>query len=186
MGRAARINAERRAESLSHLAIGVQVPWNAGWSSEEEYDVRPCRWVGGRLALWSPSRQGEGRPVFAKPHMVRQRQSVAQLLCTVCGKHTPTDDRWWFRLGHAQEGFFMTTEAPVHHACATHALKVCPHLRGRADELERFPKDYVVLSALVGGPATDRDFCVAIAGRKVIGHLKLAWPLHAFEMKPKQ
>jgi hypothetical protein len=166
------------------MIIGKTVPWNAAWSAEAAYEVRPCRWVQGKLAIWSPHRPGEGRPVFAKPHMVRQRRSIAELRCTVCGEKTPTDDRWWFRLGRVQEGWFMTTEAPVHHACARHALTVCPHLRGHEADLEPLPTGYSVLSAIVGGPATEQDFGVTLAGRKVIGALKLAWPAARVRMAP--
>lgn len=157
--------------------IGQSVPWNAAWTSEAQYEIRPCRWAGGKLALWSPHSPGVGRPVFAKPHMVRQRMSVADMRCTVCGLRTPANDRWWFKLGRIDpDGWFRTTESPVHHACAAHALTVCPHLRGREQDLERMPGDYQVHSAIVGGPATEQDFGVNLAGRTVIGALKLAWP----------
>jgi hypothetical protein len=154
----------------------MPVPWNAAWSAEVDYEIRPCRWVQGKLALWSPHRPGEDKPVFARPHMVRQRRSIAELRCTVCGEKTPAGDRWWFKLGAVQEGIFMTTEAPVHRCCADLALTVCPHLRGREADLEPMPGGYRVVAAIVGGPATERDFGVEIRGRKIIGSLKLAWP----------
>src|SRR5437870_2261512 len=97
------------------------VPWNAAWSGELRYEVRPCRWAGGNLALWSPHAPGDGKPVFAKPHMVRQRRSIAEMRCTVCGERTIAPDRWWFKLGSFAEGWFMTTEAPVHRTCAEFA-----------------------------------------------------------------
>lgn len=162
---------------------GTPVPWNAAWSAEICYEVRPCRWVGGRLALWSPHLPGQGKPVFAKPHMVRQRRSIAEMRCTVCGEQTAASDRWWFKLGRIQEGYFMTTEAPVHRACADFALTVCPHLRGREADLEPMPSDFSVLSAIVGGPATDQDFDLVIGDRKVIGSLKLAWPASWVEVR---
>ena len=152
------------------------VPWNASWTSEQAYQIRPCRWVRGRLAMWSPHCPGVGKPVFAKPHMVRQRQSIAAMICTVCGKPTAASDRFWFRLGQVQEGWFMTAEAPVHYACALHSLKVCPHLRGRENDLERLPKGYSILQSIVGGPTTENDFGISIPSGGVIGHLKLAWP----------
>lgn len=155
------------------------VPWNASWSSEQRYEIRPCRWANGQLALWMPHTPGVGEPIFAKPHMVRQRQSVARFLCTVCGEHTPEDDRWWFQLGQVQEGYFMTTEAPVHRCCADQALLVCPHLRARGFEPVRFPTRYSVLSAIVGGPATENDYGIRINGRRVIGHLKFGWPVQS-------
>lgn len=161
------------------------VPWNALWSSEHRYEIRPCRWVGGSLAVWSPHSPGIGRPLFAKPHTCRQRQSIARFLCTVCGEPTPVNDRWWFKLGSFLEGWFMTTEAPVHRACAELALEHCLHLRakGCASELERFPDGYSVLSAIVGGPRLDNDFNVKIGGRRVIGNLKFAWPASRFRLR---
>src|SRR4051812_17373018 len=69
--------------SMNVLHFGnAPVPWNAGWSAEERYEIRPCRWVNGELALWSPHLPGEGKPLFAKPHMVRQRRSIAEMRCT--------------------------------------------------------------------------------------------------------
>jgi hypothetical protein len=152
-------------------------PWNASWTAEERYEIRPCQYAGGKLAIWSPYKPGEGKPVFAKPHMVRQRQSVARFVCTVCGKPTPEDDRYWFGLGEIREGYFMTTEAPVHRECAEHSLKVCPHLRGRARDLSRFPSGYRVLASIIGGAAVENDFGVRLQNfGTVIGHLKFAWP----------
>lgn len=161
------------------------VPWNAGWTGEERYEVRPCRWADGKLAMWSPHKPGVGRPIFAKPHMVRQRRSIAGFICTVCGVHAPEGDRWWFGLGKVQDEWFMTTEAPVHHACAKLALAKCPHLRGRDKDLARFPSGFRVLAAVIGGPAVEADFGLRItADRPVIGHLKLAWPRSRVDFRP--
>jgi hypothetical protein len=88
--------------------------------------------------------------------MVRQRRSIAEMRCTVCGERTPLDDRWWFRLGHQREGWFMTTEAPVHRACADLALQHCPHLRSRCFDLEPMPSGYSILKAMVGGSVSER------------------------------
>lgn len=75
----------------------------------------------------------------------------------------------------------MTTEAPVHRACAELAIVKCPHLQrnGSAADLSPFPGGYSILSAVVGGSLTDDDFRVKIAGRRVVGHLKIAWPQSA-------
>lgn len=137
-------------------------PWNAAWSAEDSYQIRPCRWVGGKLAIWSPHKPGEGRPIFAKPHIVRQRQSVARFLCTVCGVATRTRD---------SQG--EVSAASVHRCLR----RRCPHLRGRSGDLRPFPSGYSVLTALVGGMAVERDFGVRISvDRPVVGHLKFAWP----------
>jgi hypothetical protein len=156
----------------------VTVPWNAMWSGEMRYEIRPCRWASGDLAIWCPHAPGVGRPIFARPHMVRQRQSIVRMLCTVCGKPTQPGDRWWFALGHYEDRWFMTTEAPVHRACADLALELCPHLKRNncAGDLRPFPGGYSILSTIVGGSLTDNDFNVKVNGRRVVGHLKIAWP----------
>lgn len=152
-------------------------PWNASWTAEDTYEIRPCRWAGGQLAIWSPHKPGEGQPIFAKPHMVRQRRSIAEMRCTVCGERTAPGDRYWFGLGSAIEnGWFATTEAPVHASCAIQARQVCPHLRKLGQAPMPFPHGARVVSAIVGGMATDRDFGLNVSGRRVVGHLKLAWP----------
>lgn len=160
--------------------MNITVPWNAAWTGEHRYEVRPCRWADGRLALWSPHLPGQGKPVFARPHMVRQRRSIAELRCTVCGEKTPPNDRWWFKLGQMQDGYLMTTEAPVHRACADFALTVCPHLRGRENDLERLPRGYGITFSIIGGPATENDFGIKVGNQTVIGSLKLAWPASRF------
>ena len=153
------------------------VPWNAMWSREQRYDIRPCRWADGSLAIWSPHNPGVGRPIFANPHPVRQRRSIAQFLCTVCGKPTLTDDRWWFKMGELRDGWFMTTEAPVHKACGQTAIDHCPHIKMTysAAHFSRFPDGYQILSAIVGGSLMDEDFNVKVNGRRVVGSLKFAW-----------
>lgn len=157
--------------------IGVNVPWNASWTGEDRYEVRNCRWANGMPAMWSPHAPGEGRPVFAKPHMVRQRRSIIEYRCTVCGEKTDWTDRWWFSLGqtHVPGWGFTTTESPVHFDCARTALKVCPHLAKLGTAPTPFPEPDGILRAIVGGMATDRDYGVTIGNRHVVGHLKFAW-----------
>lgn len=156
--------------------MDIRVPWNAAWTGEHRYEVRNCRYAGGRPAIWQPFQPGDGKPMFAAPHMVRQRKSIAEMRCTVCGEKTPEDDRWWFRLGHGREGWLMTTEAPVHRRCADYALTVCPHLRGREADLEPLPTGYSILRSLVGGPQVGHDFGIVLT-RPVVGNLKIAWPV---------
>ena len=157
----------------------MRAPWNACWTAEDRYEIRNCRWAGGKPAVWSPHYPGVGKPIFAKPHMVRQRRSIAEMRCTVCGERTGAGcfDRWWFGLGDTTvpRFAFTTTEAPVHHDCARSALRQCPHLRALGVVAAPMPPADVTLSAIVGGWATDRDFGLNLHGRKVVGHLKLAW-----------
>ena len=158
----------------------ILTPWNISWTAEDAYEIRPCRYAGGKLALWSPHRPGEGKPIFAKPHMVRQRKSIAEMRCTVCGEQTGPGyfDRWWFRMGNQIEGgWFATVEAPLHRACANLAMRVCPHIRANGFTPEPFPHGASVICSIIGGPETERDFGVKIRDREVIGPLKLAWPV---------
>jgi hypothetical protein len=136
--------------------------------------------------MWSPHKPGEGSPIFAKPHMVRQRRSVAEMRCTVCGEKTPTCDRWWFELGVPMQGWAMvTTEAPVHYACAKLSLKVCPHLRAGGNEpVPWYPPD-AILRAIVGGAAIENDFNINLHGKAVVGHLKFAWRHAPVRMRPE-
>ena len=156
--------------------MNVTVPWNAMWTGEDgQYELRPCRFVGNRLAVWQPHRPGEGRPKFAEPHIVRQRRSIHEMRCTVCGERTRQGERFWFEHGQHHEGWFMTTEAPVHLACADHALKVCPHLRERGLPLSPFPEGARVLAATVKPESLPQLFGLS-SDRIVIGQLKLGWP----------
>lgn len=162
------------------LTIGKDVPWNASWSGEDQHEIRPCRYAGGDLAVWQPFKPGEGKPIFAAPHMVRQRKSIAEMRCTVCGEETSDGDRWWFPIGSWRDGWWVSTESPVHLRCAELAAHACPVLRKKAMSPIRLPTGWVVLAAVVGGETTDREFGIRTAGRRVVGHLKLAWRKPAF------
>ncbi|WP_371398869.1 hypothetical protein [Marinovum algicola] len=157
------------------LIIGRDVPWNATWSGEDRHEIRPCRFAGNRLAIWSPFALGSGKPLFAKPHTVRQRKSISEMRCTVCGERTEFGNRWWWPRGSWRNDWWVSTEAPVHFACAELARHACPVLRKAGHDPIPFPEGEQVLFALVGGEDTDRDFGVKVNGRKVVGHLKLAW-----------
>jgi hypothetical protein len=160
--------------------MDITIPWNASWTGEAEYEIRNCRWVSGKQAIWQRHAPGVGQPIFAKPHMVRQRRSIAEMRCTVCGERTAEDDRWWFRLGRIDEQSrtYMTTEAPVHLACAKHAQKVCPHLRSLGVDPEPMPTGWSVMAALVGGHKATEDFQLPLGEHKaVIGSLKIAYPI---------
>lgn len=157
------------------LAIGKDVPWNALWSGEDRNEIRPCKYAGNKLAIWSPFKPGDGRPIFAKPHHVRQRKAIAEMRCTVCGEKTSHDDRWWFPFGDFRHGWWVSTESPVHFRCADLAQAACPVIKHRQMTPIRFPGGHTILHAMVGGPQTDRDFGVKTNGRSIVGHLKLGW-----------
>lgn len=166
----------------------MRVPWNASWSGEDHYEIRTCRYAGGHLAVWQPFRPKVGEPIFASPHFVRQRRSVAEYRCTVCGEKTPHGDRWTFGHGEFVEGRWATQEAPVHRLCADMALKVCPIIRKRGLKPIQWPNGAIVIAALVGGPAFEADFGLKTHGRNVVGSLKFSWdtipPVIAEALKP--
>jgi len=157
--------------------IGTTVPWNAAWSGEDAgWEVRPCRFAQGRYALYQPHKPGVGKPLFAEPHIVRQRRSIAEMRCTVCGERTKPGERYWFGHGNETEGFYMTTESPVHLACATHAKRVCPHLRAGRGEPELFPEGATMLASVLK-PESLLSLYGLSSPHLVVGHLKLAWPM---------
>jgi hypothetical protein len=159
------------------MAVEI-APWNASWSGEDRYEVRPCRWAQGRPAIWQPHAPGTGRPQFAAPHMVRQRRSVSERRCTVCGEKTAPADRWHFDMRTVMSGHLVTTEAPVHRACADRAMQLCPVIRSKGLVPTPFPRGWVVLAAMIGGPHVERDFGLRIPEvAPVVGHLKFAWPM---------
>lgn len=145
------------------------------WSGEDRFELRPCRFIENRLAVWQVHSPGTGRPQFAEPHIVRQRRSIAEMRCTVCGERTRRGGRYWFEHGQHHEGWYMTTEAPVHLACALHAEKVCPHIRQRGLKPQPFPEGARILAATVKPEALQELFGLT-SGRLVVGQLKLAWP----------
>lgn len=170
------------------LVIGKDVPWNAAWSGESRYSIQLCRWTGRPWttgpqlpAVRQPNAPGEGRPLFAEPHMVRQRRSVAQMLCTVCGEPTIEADRWMFAMGdwaRFQGGLgWATTESPVHCACADLAASACPQIRKRGLAPVRFPDRWAVVAQLVGGPELLRTHGLRVdSAQPVVGHLKIVLP----------
>lgn len=155
----------------TRLKIGVDVPWVTSWTLEIQGGVGPCPTVDGQpaaLQVWKP---GQGKPLYSRNHLRRQRDSVRAMLCPMCGEATPTADRW------SQTGHFVAAGAlrargfgpalpadldddrvvlnagaiaPLHMACAAASLQRCPHLGGMADrELKAFPPSWVVVPLYV-------------------------------------
>lgn len=164
------------------LVIGKDVPWNASWSAEApRYEIRPCRYAGGRLAVWQAHKPGEGRPLFASPHMVRQRRSIAERRCTVCGEPVDWTNASWFPFGRwYPEGYWASTESPVHHECAALALETCPHIRENGFKPIRFPGGASITCGIVGGEKFEKDFAIKTNQRTVVGHLFLGWSEPSF------
>ena len=77
----------------SALQVGVDVPWVTSWTGEQINGVGPCASVGGRLALGQVEHAGYSKPLYSKNHLLRQRLTVARMLCPMCGAPTGPEDR---------------------------------------------------------------------------------------------
>lgn len=165
------------------MIIGKDVPWNAAWTGEEEFYIARENSLKGHYALCQKSAPGEGKPIFASPHMNRQRESIVGLICTVCGKPTPAHDRVCFsefgeRLKIDGRDFWATTEAPVHKECAAISMQRCPRIRQLNIKPVRFPTSYAVVSALVKPESLSSKYKLSSPdGQPVIGHMKIAFPI---------
>lgn len=151
----------------SRLKVGVDVPWVTSWSAEAQTGVARCPSIDGQLAVGQQEKPGVGQPLYSRNHLFRQRKSVREMLCPMCGKPTAEGDRWSQTarrttagqlrnqgFGPALPADMADTQAlldcgaiaPLHRACAETALTRCPHL-GRMDdtELKRFPAAWVIV-----------------------------------------
>jgi len=112
----------------------IPVPYTAAWSGEEEFYLAECCHVHQR-AVCQKEAQGEGRPLFGKPHMNRQREVIANDLCDLCRK--PLTNRTKVSLSHAQSRLnaapggtgVLQVEPLLHKECAIESIKHCPSLQ---------------------------------------------------------
>jgi len=119
----------------SMLQYGAMpVPYAVLWSAEQGgMHVAHCKHID-RLALCDIDRRGEGKPVFGKPHMGRQRQLIVSDLCDLCAR--PLKGRTKVSLSHAREVIsgeegmaVMQVEPMVHKDCARVCVEHCPSLK---------------------------------------------------------
>lgn len=176
----------------SRQEIGVDVPWVVSWSAETPGGAGPCPTVDGAIAalqLWKP---GEGKPLYPRNHLRRQRDSVRALLCPMCGKPTAEGDRWsqtgrFYAAGVLRArgfGQFLPADldddrvildcgaiAPLHFQCAHASLLRCPHLGAMPDkDLKAFPPQWVVAPLYVEArqPITNKAIA-AVSFLQLIG-----------------
>ena len=111
---------------------GLFVPWVAMWSDEQPYELRPCRWAGGRRALWQPHRPGSGAALFTEKHIVRGRRALVEGLCNLCGE-TIEQGAAWINLdgGPTKDDpdWVAIWESPMHVECIDLARQLCPHVK---------------------------------------------------------
>lgn len=157
--------------SLSRLKVGVDVPWVTSWTEETLLGVSRCATVGGQLAIGQAQRAGEGRPQYSRNHLVRQRRSVAEMRCPMCGAPTVEGDRWTQTARRTSVGAMRARGvgrllpaelkdaaviidagaiAPLHLACAERSMLQCPHLSAMdSAEVRPFPTTWLVAPLMV-------------------------------------
>lgn len=164
---------------------GVPVPYTASWSGEEKFSLEPCRFAGGRLAICQHEARGTGKPLFGKPHSIRQRQVIANDLCDLCGR--PLRNSTKVSLSHARPRAngasaldILQVEPLLHKACAAISVQHCPSLKrdiaAGAIEIRQVTRHEVQVAIMDEG-YTHRLTGVA---RPAAGHAKvhlLAWKI---------
>lgn len=119
---------------MSHLHFGnTPVPYTVSWSAEESFILSRCQYFDD-IAIFQPVQIGDGKPMFGKPHMQRQREAIARDLCDLCGKSIRLSTK--VSLSHARvqpHGFqgpcVMQVEPMLHKRCAAESMRWCPSLR---------------------------------------------------------
>lgn len=182
----------------SSLKVGIDVPWVTSWTGEPSLGVSPCPSVGGALAILQADRPGQGKPLYSQNHAVRQRLSVRDMRCPMCGEPTTADDRWTQvahpvaagRLRATGRGDRLPADltddsilidagaiAPLHRACVDRSLRYCPHLKADpAIDVRRFPDRWVVLPLTARAEAAPQLFLARPSPARtttVIGFLQL-------------
>jgi hypothetical protein len=182
----------------SALKVGVDVPWVTSWTGETVLGVRPCASVNGALAIFQTDNAGHGKPLYSQNHAVRQRLSVRDMLCPMCGQPTTPHDRYTQvahplaagRLRAVGRGGALPADinddrilidagaiAPLHKACSGRSLRYCPHLKADPDiDVRPFPRSWIVLPLTVRAAAPPQLFLAKAEPRRevpVIGFLQL-------------
>jgi hypothetical protein len=112
----------------------VPVPYAALWSGEaDQMRVATCPHAR-VLALCDHEARGEGKPIFGKPHMTRQREVIVKQLCDLCarplaGRTKVSLSHATFRVNGAEGGCIMQVEPLVHKDCALVCVEHCPSLK---------------------------------------------------------
>ena len=182
----------------SSLKVGVDVPWVTSWTGEPALGVGPCPSVGGAPAILQADNPGQGKPLYSQNHAVRQRLSVRDMLCPMCGRPTGANDRWT-QVAHpvpagrlradgrgARLPIDLTDDsilidagaiAPLHRACVDRSLRYCPHLKADPHiDVRRFPDRWIVLPLMARADAAAQLFLARPTPPRtaaVIGFLQL-------------
>lgn len=183
---------------LSSLKVGVDVPWVTSWTGEPGLGIGPCPSVGGAIAILQADNPGRGKPLYSRNHAVRQRLSVRDMLCPMCGQPTTAGDRWTQVAHPVTAGRLRATGrgdglpgdlgndrvlidagaiAPLHRVCVDRSLRYCPHLKADPHiDVRRFPGRWIVLPLMARAAAPARLFLARPGPPRtvpVIGFLQL-------------
>ena len=149
------------------------------WSGENEgYHIAFCPFAMQQAVCQAVS-PGKGTPMFAKPHMNRQREAMAKALCDLCGR--PLKGRTRVSLSQEREAYIsgigtyaMAVEPMVHKDCAAVCIKACPVLRRQHKDgtlLVRQITSYRLICQQLTGEAT-AEF-TGVHRPYTVGHIKL-------------
>jgi hypothetical protein len=157
------------------LGGGAVVPYIGSWTGEQRCALR-LAWRGnrgGRIrlgyvdetsfdrdkrgVLWQrhTARIGQGRPLFAVVHPLRQRRVMSRLLCQVCGHaadHTEEGSLWLLPSQEAAtfdaENGLMTRHPPLCLSCARMSVQVCPGMKSGCVALRAHSTTYGVVGTI--------------------------------------
>lgn len=171
------------ARQMTLIYGNAPVPNTTLWSGEQAIFLARDSTVPGHTAICNNNAQGDGIPIFGKPHMQRQRQAIANGLCDLCGK--PLKNRTKVSLSHARERIgaeglcIMQVEPLLHKTCAAISIQHCPSLKRDIRNGKLFVRmvtRYRVQFAQLTGAATEEFVKKRCPG--AVGHAKielLAW-----------
>lgn len=128
-------------DNLGILTYGnIPVPYTVAWTDEEHLFVGKCI-TSPVKAICQVHSRGIGKPIFGKPHMNRQRETIDADCCDLCGK--PLKGRTKISLSdarpqiHANRPFeILQVEPLLHKECAATSIKYCPHLQTQLESGE--------------------------------------------------
>ncbi|WP_143659508.1 hypothetical protein [Streptomyces sp. MP131-18] len=130
----------------------------------------------GRSVLWARIGRapGKGRPDFRALHSDRQRHTMLNKLCQVCGGQASRTAKGWLFLLQRPDDMAgspdwpegtLCTKPPVCRPCAALAVRHCPHLTDPVTVRFRKPRTWGVFGGFfsptpAGGLASHPDSCL--------------------------
>lgn len=118
--------------TVAHFGA-MAVPWTVSWDTEERFYLGKCP-IFGQPAIMQDVAPQQGKPLFAKPHMQRQREAIAAARCDLCGKPLKIATKVSLSRArpqpHGAQGWaILQVEPLLHRACARESVRWCPSLK---------------------------------------------------------